>query len=98
MGAALSRWAIQRREMAQHALALASISPASNGLEVFAEQLVESWLLEVVERVLEHGERLTLPGFGTFYRATWAPKAGRFRGQSRHRLCFKAASKLRGRA
>ena len=69
---------------------------ARGELEQFVEKAVRHYLAQLADEVLATGRSVTLPGFGTFSRSTWSPRVGRFQGQQRHRLTFKAATKRRG--
>lgn len=92
----MSRGAIRRSELLAEVVHATAGGDGRDHLEQFSEKLVRGYLEQLAWDVMESGEPVTLPGFGTFYRATWTPTGrGISRGSPVHRLAFKAAAKQR---
>ena len=92
----MSRGAIRRSELLAEVVQSTAAGDGRGDLEQLVEKFVRGYLEQLAFDVLESGEPVTLPGFGTFYRATWLPTGrGLSRGAPKQRLAFRAAAKQR---
>lgn len=93
----MSRAALNLAELLEGA-GCSALTMREGALLDFSDYAIRAFFEVLGRKVVEEGARIIIPGFGTFYRATWSPKVGRLAGAERHRIAFRPSNKLRGRS